>query len=191
MDRHSDDEMLMILKALLHSSRLLGASDIKELITDQQSQTTGGELPTAGLDQTTGSKHMVSTDLQPEITPHPPSVRLKSKASPAQKRRGRLSFLSLPTPTAVPGSMSTVNCQLSPPPTRPLERPALSPENSCTPVSRVPSIVPLSKTVTQSLPRSLSLSICQSAVSRSLIQSVPLLLGPSVSGSFSRSIPLA
>ena len=60
-----------------------------------------------------------------------------------------------------------------------------------TPVSLIPSKVSLSKTVTQSLPCSLSLSIRQSAVSRSLIQSVPRLLGLSVSCSFSHSIPLA
>lgn len=41
------------------------------------------------------------------------------------------------------------------------------------PVILIPCNVSLSKTVTQSLPRSLSLSICQSAVSHSLIQSVP------------------
>ncbi len=51
--------------------------------------------------------------------------------------------------------------------------------------------VSLSKTVTQSLPRSLSLSICQSAMSHSLIQSVPRLLSLSVSHSFSHSIPLS
>lgn len=55
----------------------------------------------------------------------------------------------------------------------------------------IPSNVSLSKTVTQSLPHSLSLSICQSAVSHSLIQSVPRLLSLSVSRSFSHSIPLS
>lgn len=59
------------------------------------------------------------------------------------------------------------------------------------PAILIPSSVSLSKTVTQSLPRSLSLSICQSAVSHSLIQSVPRLLSPSVSRSFTHSIPLA
>ena len=59
------------------------------------------------------------------------------------------------------------------------------------PVILIPSNVSLSKTVTQSLPRSLSLSICQSAVSHSLIQSVPRLPSPSVSHSFSHSIPLS
>lgn len=59
------------------------------------------------------------------------------------------------------------------------------------PVILIPSSVSLSKTVIQSLPRSLSLSICQSAVSHSLIQSVPRLLSLSVSCSFSHSIPLS
>lgn len=53
------------------------------------------------------------------------------------------------------------------------------------------SKVSLSKTVIQSLPRSLSLSICQSAVSHSLIQSVPRILSLSVSRSFSHSMPLS
>lgn len=53
------------------------------------------------------------------------------------------------------------------------------------------SKVSLSKTVTQSLPLSLPLSICQSAVSHSLIQSVPRLLSLSVSRSFSHSVPLS
>lgn len=55
----------------------------------------------------------------------------------------------------------------------------------------IPPKVSLSKTVTQSLPHSLSLSICQSAVSHSLIQSVPHFLSLSVSRSFSHCIPLS
>lgn len=60
-----------------------------------------------------------------------------------------------------------------------------------TPVILIPSNVSLSKTVTQSLPRSLPLSIRQSAVSHSLIQSVPRPLSLSVSRSFTHSIPLS
>lgn len=55
----------------------------------------------------------------------------------------------------------------------------------------IPSNVSLSKTVIQSLSRSLSLSICQSTVSHSLIQLVPRLLSLSASRSFSHSIPLS
>ncbi len=59
------------------------------------------------------------------------------------------------------------------------------------PVILIPSNVSVSKTVTQSLPRSLSLSICQSAVCHSLIQSAPRLLSLSVSLSLGHSIPLS
>lgn len=59
------------------------------------------------------------------------------------------------------------------------------------PVFLIPSSVSLSKTVTQSLPRSLSLSVCQSAVSRSLIQSVLRLLSLSLSRSLTHSFPLS
>lgn len=60
-----------------------------------------------------------------------------------------------------------------------------------TPVILIPPNVSLSNTVTQSLTRSLSLSICQSAVSHSLIQSVPRLLCLSASRSCTRSMPLS
>lgn len=59
------------------------------------------------------------------------------------------------------------------------------------PVILTPPDVSLSNTVTQSLARSLSLSIRQSAVSHSLIQSVPRLLSLSASRSFSHSVPLS